>query len=359
MNFHSDFMIRTKDDLAHAVEELGFLPFFRNSIPGFSLEEHILPDKWFTDVEGPWEWKGPVIRETGCAYGKFFENKAAFISRKWFPDFANFRRDGYDFDARFEDELASYQDKLLFELLDEHAPVLTGDLKRLGNYKKGGKKGFDTSINRLQAQCYVLVSDFEYCKDKQGNTYGWGVSKYSTPEKFMGEAFTSQVYQCEPEESYKRIVQYLKSILPGETDARIERFLTKGAAPVSRTASVREWLVPSNPKYFDIVSAFEEQDEITWKQGNDNIQVGDTVYMYVGAPYSAILYKCEVTETDIPFHGFDEHVRIKNLMKIKKLETYDPSLLPLKSLAEYGVVTVRCTRSAPELLIRGIKERTL
>ena len=126
----------------------------------------------------------------------------------------------------------------------------------------------------------------------------------------MGEAFTSQVYRCEPEESYKRIVQYLKSILPGETDARIERFLTKGAAPVSRTASVREWLVPSNPKYFDIVSAFEELDEITWKQGNDNIQVGDTVYLYVGAPYSAILYKCKVTETDIPFHGFDEHVRI-------------------------------------------------
>ena len=56
------------------------------------------------------------IRETGCAYGKFFENKAVFISKEWFPDFANYRRNGYDFDARFDDGLAAYKDKELFEL---------------------------------------------------------------------------------------------------------------------------------------------------------------------------------------------------------------------------------------------------
>ncbi len=32
-----------------------------------------------------------------------------YVSAKWFPDFANYRRDGYDFDARFEDGLASFQ----------------------------------------------------------------------------------------------------------------------------------------------------------------------------------------------------------------------------------------------------------
>lgn len=353
-----DFTIHNKEELKQKVEELGFLPFFKNSLRGFSLEEHIAEGLWFTQEEGPWEWKGSVIRETGCAYGKFFENKAAFISREWFPDFANFRRDGYDFDARYEDELASWQDKVLYELLDENAPVLTGNLKRLGNYKKGGNKGFDTSINRLQAQCYVLITDFEYSRDKQGNTYGWGVSKYSTPEKFMGEDFTSRVYRSEPEESYQKIFQYLKTLLPEESDAKIERFLKKGAMGISRTASVREWLVPSNPKYYDVVSAFEAEDEIYWKQGNDNIHVGDTVYLYVGAPYSAILYKCEVTEVGIPYQGENDNVRIKNLMRIKRLHMFDPHMLTLKELANYGVVTVRCTRSMPELLIRGIEEKT-
>jgi len=81
MNFEDDFKISTKEDLKNAVEEFGFLPYFANSIPGFSIEEHASPAIWFTDEPGAWEWKGPVIRETGCAYGKFFENKAAFIRR--------------------------------------------------------------------------------------------------------------------------------------------------------------------------------------------------------------------------------------------------------------------------------------
>ena len=61
----------------------------------------------------------------------------------------------------------------------------------------------------------------------------------------------------------------------------------------------KEWLVPSNPKFYDIIKAFEEADEIDWKQGA-GIKKGDTVYMYVGAPVSAILYQCEVTEANIP-----------------------------------------------------------
>ncbi|MBQ3861091.1 MAG: hypothetical protein II779_11220, partial [Clostridia bacterium] len=150
-----DFTVETKDDLVRAVREFGFVPLFCNSVPGFSVEEHVSPKAWFSGGEGVWEWKGPVIRETGCAYGKFFEKKAVFISKEWFPDFANYRRDGYDFDARFDDGLASFRDRDLYELLDSHAPILSKDLKALS-----AVKGFDTVLSRLQAQCYAVISDF-------------------------------------------------------------------------------------------------------------------------------------------------------------------------------------------------------
>ena len=65
-----DFTVETKDDLVRAVREFGFVPLFCNSVPGFSVEEHVSPKAWFSGGEGVWEWKGPVIRETGCAYGK-------------------------------------------------------------------------------------------------------------------------------------------------------------------------------------------------------------------------------------------------------------------------------------------------
>lgn len=225
MLMDSGFRIRNMDDLMDAVNQCGFLPFFANSIPGFSIEEHIEPKIWFTNEDGPWEWKGPVIRNLGCVYGKFFEKKAAFISKEWFPDFANFRRDGYDFDARFDDELASYQDKRVFDLVDANAPILSKKLKELGNYRKGGNKGFDTIITRLQSQCYILVSDFVYLTDKKGQQYGWGVAEYSTPEAFLGDGFTKCVYDKSPEESYEKVFMHLKKLLPGVEEAAIKKFL--------------------------------------------------------------------------------------------------------------------------------------
>ena len=223
----NDIYIRTIEDLENAVTELGFLPFFENSLTGFSVEEHVDPGVWFTGGDGPWEWKGPVINDLGCAYGKFFEKKAAYISPDWFPDFANYRRNGYDFDARFEDGLVYHGDKTLYDLIDNNAPVLSKHLKYLGNYRKGGNKGFDTIINRLQAQGYVLISDFRYMVDRNGNEYGWGVAEYSTPEQFLGKKFTDRVYIRTPEESYEVLFEHLRKILPGMDENKIKRFISK------------------------------------------------------------------------------------------------------------------------------------
>jgi hypothetical protein len=212
------------------IDKIGFVPFFENEIEGFSLEEHIARECWY-DGQDPWpawEWKGPVIRELGCAYGKFLRGKAMYVSAKWFPDFANFRRDGYDFDARYDDGLASYHDKELFEVLDANAPILSKELKRIGGYSGGkgtAKKGFDTSITRLQKQCYVIISDFGHSTDKFGNEYGWGIAEYSTPEKFFGKKFTDAVYKRTPEESYDRVVKHLKKILPHASEEAIRKIL--------------------------------------------------------------------------------------------------------------------------------------
>lgn len=219
------FTVRSKKDLEKAVEKYGFLPYFRGFIEGFSLEEHIDPQYWFTEKEGAWEWKGAVIRETGCAYGKFFNKKAVFISRELFPDFANYRRNGYDADALYDDGMMRRSDKILYDLADENAPVISKELKKLGGYCKGGNTGFDSAIVRLQEQCYVLTSDFVYLTDKNGAPYGWGVAEYSTPEKFMGNCFTENVYKNEPEKSYEIILSHLKKILPHAEAGQLKKLL--------------------------------------------------------------------------------------------------------------------------------------
>ena len=223
-----DFVIGSQSDLTDALREYGFLPFFSNSIEGFSIEEHIDQECWYHSDSGEWaawDWKGPVIRSAGCAYGKFFEKKACYICPEWFPDFANYRRDGYDFDARWDDGLAQDRDRRLYELIDRTAPVLSKELKRMGDYRKGGNKGFETVITRLQAQGYVIISDFVYMRDKYGEPYGWGVAEYTTPERMMGESFTQKVYSRTPEESYDRLLSHFSRLFPHEELQTIRCFL--------------------------------------------------------------------------------------------------------------------------------------
>ena len=69
---------------------------------------------------------------------------------------------------------------------------------------------------------------------------------------------------------------------------------TASAKKKEKMRPPKEWIIPANPKYYDIEHAFDDIKEIDWKQGA-GIKKGDTVFMYVGAPVSAILFKCKVT----------------------------------------------------------------
>ena len=211
--------LRCPDDVVELTEALGFLPFFANGIPGFSVEEHTPRELWFTEADGPWEWKGPIARTKRCLYGKFFGGKAGFISLEWFPDFANYRRDGFDFDSRYESGLASRKD------MNVYGTVLSKKLKSLCGYSKGGEKGFDGVITRLQMQTYVCVADFEYMRDKYGKQYGWGVARYSTPEELLGYEAVTSAYSREPAESLERILDHLKKVLPEADGARLLKMI--------------------------------------------------------------------------------------------------------------------------------------
>lgn len=207
--------IRGPEDMISAVEEAGFLPLFANHIPGLSVEECCPRELWFSeDVDGPWEWKGPAARSGRCVYGKLFRGKAGFVSREWLPELANYRRDGYDFDARFEDGLAPVKDRQLFDTVLRKGEVLSKELKECCGYGRGRAKGFDTVITRLQMQTYITVGDFVYMRDKWGRTYGWGVAKYTTPEAQFGYDHLASAYCRDPEESLGRIVEHLRRLLP-------------------------------------------------------------------------------------------------------------------------------------------------
>lgn len=219
------FWLCCAQDLADLVQEWGVVPFFKNEIEGFSVEEHTPPGLWFGSEPGPWEWKGPVIRLSHCAYGKFYRGKACYISRELFPELANYRRDGYDYDARMDEGLARQRDNAVMEELWRVPSYLSKDLRSLVCFTPARKKEFDGSLVFLQMQCYVNIADFEYERDKHGKEYGWGLARYTTPEAFFGTYFSERVYKNSPAESKEILREHLQKLLPHADGAKIGRFL--------------------------------------------------------------------------------------------------------------------------------------
>lgn len=223
--------IRRIEDLIETVDEVGFLPFFCSRIYGFSLEDHVADSAWYRGrwhgkvVWDAWNWKGELLRDKSLIYGKFFEGKAGFISKEWFPDFCNYRRDGYDFDSRFEDGLANYKDKGIVEYLQQTGATLTKNIKDDLNYKKGGNKGFETVITRLQMQTYVVPVNYEYSVRKSGEEFGWGNCRYDIADNYWGKKLCCSAYKREPEESYERIMKQFKKLLPEADENDIKKLI--------------------------------------------------------------------------------------------------------------------------------------
>lgn len=233
------------DDLEQAVRKMGFLPFFRNDIPEFSIEEFTPAEHWFADgADGPWEWKGIVAGNGNCAYGKLFRGKAGFVGMDWFPELVNYRRAAYPLDLDPEGKA-----RLIYNTVVRHESLLSKEIKTLCGFRKprsrgfdpvdrwesrerrklqrkaGSNAGFETLMTRLQMGTWLVAAAFEYEYDKHDRPYGWGIARYVTPEALFG---ADRILACSghtPEESKCRLTEYLTMLLPQASEAQILRLI--------------------------------------------------------------------------------------------------------------------------------------
>ena len=219
--------IRSWQELVRWIDQVGFLPLFQNEIEGFSVEEHTADLAWWSGdpEQDPWEWRQRIARSGQVAYGKFFGKKAGSISKAWFPHFANWRRDGYDFDSRWDEGLASLRQKRIMDQFSAGDERCSFELKRLAGFGKGGEKNFEGTVADLQMGGYLLICDFRRRLDKRGQPYGWPASVYATPEALWGREHVSSAYSIEPAQSRERILQQVREHFPAATEAALQRVL--------------------------------------------------------------------------------------------------------------------------------------
>ena len=227
--------VSSKEELKELIDRIGFLPFFRCGINGFSLKDAADPSIWFVDgVEGPWEWKCDA-----GVYGKLFRGKAVFMTPEWYAILACYRRDGYDAEGMYEDGLLPHEALHIMEELEKgYAPgaalagagsfhglgVLSTDLRaRTGMTDKAS--GFDNFINVLQMKCFVLPTSFEYAIDRHGRPYGWGLARYSLSDAKYGRLIEAAEAKYTPAEAKALLIKHVIEICPNATEKQAERLI--------------------------------------------------------------------------------------------------------------------------------------
>ena len=206
------------------VQEIGFLPLLDSGIHGYSAEEVVEEDcRYIVFPDGSWDWalwkwKGEIVTEGSIMYGKFFNKKAGFIASEWWADFCNYRRSKYPLpeDGTIEEAILT--------TLKENGSTITRELRAACGFEgKGMRSRFDAYITRLQMATYIVTEDFVYPKDRHGKQYGWGWSLLTTPEALCGKDFCKS--KRTPEESFQRLYEHFRKMLPEATDKQIERLI--------------------------------------------------------------------------------------------------------------------------------------
>lgn len=239
MDWNDPYRIRTWKEFVKWIKEVGFLPLFANEVEGFSAEEHVSSNFWWTGDkdQDPWEWREIIAAGHEVAYGKFFGRKAGFISLEWLPYFVNSRRSGYDFDARWEDGRASRREKKIMDFFigeDEDGDsifkeiqILSTELKKQAGFGKGGEKNYQGIITQLQMETYLVISDFRRRKNKRGEEYGMAVSVLLPPESIWGYDIVTAAYSESPKKSWERQINRVKELYPDADDQKIIHLLGK------------------------------------------------------------------------------------------------------------------------------------
>ena len=206
------------------IQKVGFLPLLDGGVSGFAAEDIVTDDcRYVVFDDGGWDWplwkwKGPIVTDGNCVYGKFFDKKAGFISREWWPDFYNYRRSRHPVPAE-----GSIEDSIL-ATLGEHGSLITRELRAACGFDGPKMRSkFDGYVTRLQMGCYIVTEDFVYPTDKHGREYGWGWSLLTMPEALLGR----EACRCErtPQESYQRMLAHFRALLPEATEKQIKKLI--------------------------------------------------------------------------------------------------------------------------------------
>lgn len=126
------------------------------------------------------------------------------------------------------------------------------------------------------------------------------------------------------------------------SDDTIMELLEESFSYTIKTIKSSEWVMPLNPKFFNIFNYFDNTDIYYWDR-KKSFKKNDIVYMYITKPVGCIMYKCIIDDITSDF------------TIVRKICKYEKDKYNLEVLKKYGLTSVRSTRHIPLKLKKYIE----
>lgn len=123
---------------------------------------------------------------------------------------------------------------------------------------------------------------------------------------------------------------------------------------LSRAKGPNFWLVPANPKYYDVDAEFAQSTIVSWPQ-KASIKEGDYLAIYITSPIRAVRYICQVVETR---EAKADHMGEKSRgeMTLKLLQVLEDGQLDAEKLKGHGITNIRSARRMTPSLAQFIEK---
>ena len=224
------FGVRVTDSqsMLEAVKAFGIIPFFENTVRGYSIEELTPPAFWLTDEQlGPWDWKVDVVQSGEIVYGKFLcGGKAAFATPEWYAHLRNWRL------SQSKHKPTEAGEKVLGLVASEGSVNA-----RLVRETLGVKKSkSDAILASLMQGTRLIIGDIQRVYRGPSLEYkGWQTASYCGPESLFerpAEEFgpwkiggVTLKPGCSPEESFSKLADHIKALFPDSSESAINKVI--------------------------------------------------------------------------------------------------------------------------------------
>lgn len=125
---------------------------------------------------------------------------------------------------------------------------------------------------------------------------------------------------------------------------------------------IEKWIIPCNIRQFNVIEHFQTTDTVVWKN-SFTMKPDDIAYIYIGAPFGEIKYKCIVTNTIVNDEMLKDNSyaivtkqsnnyfsKKTKYVQLKLLESFPDNTFNLNFLKEHGLGQVQIQARVPRQL---------